>query len=112
MDVLPAPLLLDADVSDFNGFFGMRASKRKRMLGRPVRWDASRWRASGEAALHAAYQMRMGLVPPILVRECEPGDAIRTALCAVHPFAQDFHLTKPELKCVSQMQNKDAMNEE
>ena len=109
-DVLPAPLLLDADVSDFNGFFGMRASKRKRMLGRPVRWDASRWRASGEAALHAAYQMRMGLVPPILVRECEPGDAIRTALCAVHPFAQDFPLTKPELKCVSQMQNKDAMN--
>ena len=63
------------------------AAERKRPLGQPVPWREHRQHQSALAAQAAGYQMRKGLLPPIVGVEMEPGQCADHVLSLPHPFA-------------------------
>ena len=71
------------------------ASDRKRALGTPSRHLAHRQATAGRRAVQAGYQMRRGLVPPLLSEEVEPGEAIKLALAMIHPFTAPVDSRSP-----------------
>ena len=67
--------------------FHMTTSDRKRRLGQPMPWKSHRQQATAEKAQAAGYQLKRAAVPPLLQKEMEPGQAVRTALEIPHPFS-------------------------
>ena len=69
-------------------------AERKRPVGQPCRFRDHKQAASGKKAVHAGYQMRRGLVPPLFSHELEPGQAVKVALDFDHPFTEEAPLSE------------------
>ena len=95
------------DILQFNRFFDMTAIDRKRPIGTPTRWEPGRRMVSGRLALASGYQLRRGLVPPLLSREVEPGEAIRILVGVPHPFADIGVVTNEEATCIQGLLESD-----
>ena len=74
------------------------ADHRTRQVGAPCRWSSpARQGDTAARAVQAGYQMRRGLVRPLFQEEPEPGQAVRIALQAIHPFTVDPVVPPPLL---------------
>lgn len=65
------------------------AADRKRPVGQPVPWAPHKQRATAEKATAAGYQLKRSALPPLLLTEMEPGQAVAAALQVQHPFTLD-----------------------
>ena len=77
------------------------ASDRKRRLGQPVPWAVHRQQATGEKAQAAGYQLKKGVMPPLIPVEMEPGEAVRFSLNLVHPFTGTLPIEPDLQECLS-----------
>eukprot|EP00435_Cladocopium_sp_Y103_P055182 s631_g18.t1 len=59
---------------------------RKRPVGQAVPWKQHRQQLTAERASAAGYQLKRSALPPLLPVELEPGQAVKAALDARHPF--------------------------
>jgi hypothetical protein len=64
------------------------SGERKRELGSPLPAPDHRQRETGALAIATGYQMKKGIVGPILEVEMEPGQAIYKCLTVQHPFTR------------------------
>lgn len=73
------------------------AAARKRPLGQPTPWSVHRQESSGHKAVGAGYQLKKSVLPPLLVAEFEPGEAVKVALNTIHPFSR-APMLEPDLQ--------------
>ena len=81
----------------FAPFHALKAADRKRPHGTHVQWVDSDKAPSVAAAIAAGYQRRRGLVPPLIMQELEPGEAIQAMVHNKHPFGRQPPVDQPLL---------------
>lgn len=85
------PVLMDP-LQHLSSTFSTPAADRKREAGSGKTWPGHRQAETALKAHWAAYRLKRGAAKPLLELELEPGQAVRVAMLAAHPFTVEAPL--------------------